>query len=191
MNVLSSFSLYPSITKPTRITSKSATLIDNIFTNSRKRQTSGLITTDISDHLPIFITTDLNVYRHHNTDPIKVREMTEQNINCFKAELGKVNWDDICSSSDVNVSYSMFLDKFQHLYDKCIPMKIIKARSKKMKPKSPWITYGILKSINRKNKLYKKSIRKPTNENVECYKTFRNKLNSTLRLANKIIIVIY
>ena len=31
IDVLNSFSLYPSITKPTRITSKTATLIDNIL----------------------------------------------------------------------------------------------------------------------------------------------------------------
>ena len=35
LNIMSSNSLYPSITKPTRITSNSATLIDNIFTNSK------------------------------------------------------------------------------------------------------------------------------------------------------------
>ena len=35
LNILSSYCLYPSITKPTRITVNSATLIDNIFTNSK------------------------------------------------------------------------------------------------------------------------------------------------------------
>ena len=59
LNVMSSNSLYPSITKPTRITSNSATLIGNIFTNSKSYQTSGIIITDINDHLPVFITTDL------------------------------------------------------------------------------------------------------------------------------------
>ena len=60
IDVLNSFSLYPSITKPTRITSKTATLIDNIFTNSYSKQTAGLILTDISDHLPIFYFNKLN-----------------------------------------------------------------------------------------------------------------------------------
>lgn len=47
--------LYPLITKPSRITATSATLIDNIFTNVLDNHiTSGLVINDISDHLPIF-----------------------------------------------------------------------------------------------------------------------------------------
>ena len=46
--------LQPLITRPTRITRDTKTLIDNIFTtdlNSHKQ--SGIIINDISDHLPI------------------------------------------------------------------------------------------------------------------------------------------
>ena len=43
------------ITRPTRITSNTATPIDNIFTNDIDNcAASGLFVTDISDHLPIF-----------------------------------------------------------------------------------------------------------------------------------------
>ena len=49
-------SFFPLIAKPTRITSSTATLIDNIFTNVLDQPSSvhGIILTDISDHLPIF-----------------------------------------------------------------------------------------------------------------------------------------
>ena len=47
----------PQITLPTRITDRSATLIDNIFLNTQlHKQTSGNITTSISDYLPQFTT---------------------------------------------------------------------------------------------------------------------------------------
>jgi hypothetical protein len=49
-------SYYPLITKPTRITAHTATLIDNIFTNNIENIDSslnGIIFSDISDHLPI------------------------------------------------------------------------------------------------------------------------------------------
>ena len=55
INTISSYSMYPSITRPARITTKSATLIDNIFTNSHTKQTSGIILYHLIDHLPIFI----------------------------------------------------------------------------------------------------------------------------------------
>ena len=50
-----SFGLYPLITKPSRITDITATLIDNIFMNELQFQVnSGLLITDISDHVPVF-----------------------------------------------------------------------------------------------------------------------------------------
>ena len=50
--------IYTLITKPTRITSHTATLIDNIFTNNSyinniDESINGIIFSDISDHLPI------------------------------------------------------------------------------------------------------------------------------------------
>lgn len=53
---MSSRSLYSVITQPARITSTCATLIDNIFTNETDMViNSGLLISDISDNLPIFI----------------------------------------------------------------------------------------------------------------------------------------
>ncbi len=48
-------SLFPVITKPSRITIDTATLIDNIFTNEINYEiVGGLLINDISDHLPVF-----------------------------------------------------------------------------------------------------------------------------------------
>ena len=55
LNLLYSSSFYPLIFKPTRVTASSATLIDNIFTNSLNSKTSsGILFTDITDHYPIY-----------------------------------------------------------------------------------------------------------------------------------------
>ena len=186
LNVLSSYSLYPSITKPTRITSKSATLIDNIFTNSRCKQTSGIIMTDLSDHLPIFTFSELNFSCNTNlNNDVEIRQYTHQNIEYFKSELKNVDWEKICSLNDVNTSYSNFITKFRELHDKCIPLKKKRFQSKKKTPNSPWISFALLKCIKRKNLLYKKSLKNPTDVNVDKYKRYRNKLNCTLRLAKK------
>ena len=48
--------LYPLIVRPNRITINSCTLIDNTFTSQINYSAdSGLLITDISDHLPIFV----------------------------------------------------------------------------------------------------------------------------------------
>ena len=50
-----SFHLLPVISKPTRITQDSFSVIDNIFTSNLNNFISGALKTDISDHLLIFI----------------------------------------------------------------------------------------------------------------------------------------
>ena len=53
LDMMYSNTFFPLITRPTRITSHSATLIDNIFQNSLETNLlSSLLFTDISDHLP-------------------------------------------------------------------------------------------------------------------------------------------
>ena len=61
------YGLQPLITRPTRITRDTKTLIDNIFTtdlNSHKQ--SGIIINDISDHLPIYcmLSPDIFIKKH-------------------------------------------------------------------------------------------------------------------------------
>ena len=50
--------LLPVITKPTRVSTTSATLIDNIFVSNRLQHCIelGVIITDISDHFPCILT---------------------------------------------------------------------------------------------------------------------------------------
>ena len=54
--LLFSHSFFPLISKPTRATFETATLIDNIFSNACNFQQhlSGILCTDISDHFPVF-----------------------------------------------------------------------------------------------------------------------------------------
>ena len=62
INLMVSNSLYPLICKPTRLTSTTATLIDNISTNNLEHcMNSGIFYSDLSDHLPIFQVTHLKL----------------------------------------------------------------------------------------------------------------------------------
>ena len=56
LDMMYSNTFFPLITRPTSITSHSATLIDKIFQNSLETNLpSGLLFPDISDHSPIFV----------------------------------------------------------------------------------------------------------------------------------------
>src|SRR6218665_2989123 len=64
-NCLIAHHLLPVITRPTRITDHSSTLIDNLFTNAwPKLINSSIIASDISDHLPIIVRFNFEVFRY-------------------------------------------------------------------------------------------------------------------------------
>jgi hypothetical protein len=55
VNLVYSYGMFPLINQPTRITINSQTTIDNIFiSNLEHIRVSGILTIDITDHLPIF-----------------------------------------------------------------------------------------------------------------------------------------
>ena len=61
VNVLTSFSMLPTIKNPTRITDHSSSLIDNIFVNCLPSQLdSAIFYSEVSDHLPIAIHLESN-----------------------------------------------------------------------------------------------------------------------------------
>ena len=69
LDTFKSIGLEPLISEASRFGKYSNTLIDNCFTNINiKPDLSGLLVTDISDHLPIFIIYN-NYFRKNN--PIK------------------------------------------------------------------------------------------------------------------------
>ena len=61
LDLIYCYSLIPSIHKPTRITEESATIIDNILTNLDSSVISKIVLTDVNNHLPTILTTNLSV----------------------------------------------------------------------------------------------------------------------------------
>ena len=106
VEVIFSYGLVPLITKPTRITAHSATLIDNIFTNNTNvLSKNGLIISDLSDHFPIYsvIATDHHSKkgRHH----IIVRDINEMRIQDFKSKLANIDWTSNKNASNTHAIY--------------------------------------------------------------------------------------
>lgn len=82
------------ISKPTRITLKSATVTDNIFTNAVDgKVVSGILITDVSDHLPVF-----TVYKKYqcNTKEITsgklIRNRSREALEALKEDLKKTGY---------------------------------------------------------------------------------------------------
>ena len=51
---------------------------------------------------------------------------------------------------------------------------------------NPWITKGLVKSIRKKNALHKRFLAKPTSFRENLYKSYKNKLTHSLRVAKRL-----
>ena len=78
---MTSLGLHYLITKPSRITKTSSTLIDNILTNNiLYEHISGLIFEDLSDHLPIFTLCKNDNLSFQVNDSVYIRKINEKTI---------------------------------------------------------------------------------------------------------------
>ena len=185
LEIMYSRMFFPLITRPTRVTSNTATLIDNIFTNNLNNfSVSGLMFCDISDHLPIF-TLLLDQSKNLNeTSWISFRDKSANNVATFTNRLANVNWDELSEYKDPDCAYRCFLDRYTTLYNDCFPLKKVKVKNVTLN--NPWITKDLLKSANKKNLLYKRFLAKPTSYRENLYKSYKNKLTHCLRVAKRL-----
>ena len=196
LDSLASGSFIPLILQPTRITSHSNTLIDNIFSNVIDPDIIfGNLTATISDHLPQFSTIP-NMFGNisGNKSNIYERDWSKFDQENFILDYFSVDWENLLKTDELNADNStkMYLDKINILLDSYAPLKRINKYRMKFKSK-PWITLGLQKSISVKNKLLKNLINKKdpvlkeefhTNyENIETYSPpLRRKLNRLIMI---------
>ena len=84
---------------------------------------------------------------------------------------------------DTNASYDYFVEKITLLYNTCFP--VIDDQLKQNKCRKPWISTGILRSISKKNRLYKMYLRKLSESSRLKYIVYKNKLTTIIRNAKK------
>ena len=173
---LFSYSLYPLINRPTRITQNSATLIYNIFSNALNDHLfTGILYTDISDHFPIF-EIDNDQSNEENPNYIQARQYTQNKISLLQAKMKENDFSHVLSSNHPQRAFTMLLQKYSSIYQACFPIKFIKPNYRN---KESWLTPDLNYSIKIKNKLRVKSIKRPSMLNInrfEEYKTFLNNL---------------
>ena len=138
----------PLITLPSRKTSHSATLIDNIFTNHFEHhyRTAGLLLADISDHFPTFSICSDDISSLRPEENIFVHNKNEANTLNFLQQLKSTDWSQIPGYNDPKICYDRFLSKFSQIYNTCFPLKKLKRKNQLRKP---WLSKGLLKSVKR------------------------------------------
>lgn len=184
LNTLLAHGFFPLINKPTRITTDSITLIDNILTNVHDLQmNSGIWVVDISDHLPVFTILPKRNKTSMTKKIIQKRSFTKENQDKFKNLLQIQDWHSLNNIPNVNNMYSTFTHIIQKLYSKAFPIQTLRLKSTEIY--RPWLTKAIRNSIRKKHSLYKNYQKLRSIESHSAYKVYRNKLTTILRKAEK------
>ena len=166
-DTLISSSFYPRITLPTRFSNRNGTLIDNFFcrlTNSVLGSKAGILINQFSDHHPYFMS--INKIKHIDPSPktISITKYTPLAISNLCNEIAQSNIVQRINTNpfaNPNITYEIIDNIVSTAKEKHIPCRTVKIRKYKHK-REKWITYGILRSIKYKDKLYKTLRTTPT-----------------------------
>ena len=140
--------LIPYITKPTRITNSSASLIDNILISRSLQRSydSFVLIEDISDHFACLVV--LKDQNKNSKGPryMKTRNLDDHKIDEIVLSLQGHKWTETLGRLDANKGFETFHMVLIETIYKIAPETEIKL-SKGKTVRDPWITKGILDSI--------------------------------------------
>ena len=182
-----SYSVFPLICKPTRVTKTTATLIDHILTNNfdvDSHHNQGILCSSISDHFTVFhIAGNKMGDTGDQTSPVLQRNFNQRNINRFINEMNNVDWKPTLDANELEAAYNNFQTHVSNMYNNCFPLTRMKKRYYNNKP---WLTPALKQSIKVKNKKYVNRNKGPDPVQREIeYKRFKNRLNHLLRVAER------
>ena len=196
-------SYLPNITLPTRLTDTSNTLIDNAFANSAKFEAvSGILINNISDHQAIFTIITIPTERviiHTNISSNNQATYTVKKLSSgtklkaiFTPPNRKLDIDMFCEDVRINLvantdntfddsdNYKGLVKSIGDAQKKQIDSKRFKYDKYRHK-KCKWITFGLLKSIEFRDNLYRELKNTPIDRD-----DYKNKMIN-LRTYNRII----
>ena len=173
----------PVITKPTRVTYHTATLIDQIYISAKSFQNveSQIILDDTSDHLPCIciFKNKKNVKNHEVT--FTGRNINDVNMSRLIDFLNCYKWENL-NMFDTDTAYDTFLNVLNTGMNCFMPLKAITIKGKNVLNEK-WITKSLLNCKNKSKKLFVKWKKSGKHCDEETYINYRNTLNRTKRHA--------
>ena len=152
--------LLPTITKPTRISKTSATLIDNILISKKLQPNyeSLIIVDDLSDHLPCLV--KLKNFKPTGTKNfILKRVINNKAVKKINEDLSKIDWDIKLKDKPASDSFHAFHSEILISLNKHAPEKLIRVKEKRVK--NPWMSKGLKNSLTKSKKLYERALIDP------------------------------
>ena len=177
-----SFGLLPMITKPTRITPNSATLIDHIWVRNKSDvHQAGIILSHISDHYPTFYVTHAHS-ANKKAQPFKTRKINKETQQSFKKLLETADFSNVVGEEDPKVAFDNFFSIYNNSAELAFPEITVKPK-KSTFAHSPWMTPGLLISSKTRQKLLRSKQADPSVQNVTKFRKFNNIFTTCRRKA--------
>jgi hypothetical protein len=171
------------INAPTRVSERSSSCLDHIFIRASPKiqntcNFNGLILDNhISDHAMIELFAYIPKDNNENSGTTESKKIIDNNK--FRNAILNANWSDIYECTDVNVAFKKFIDKIKLCLDKSL--NTYKKINKNNKFRKAWMNNDLFRKIERKNALYKKYSKEPTNEILKLeYFNYRDNLKKEL-----------
>ena len=159
LNSVLSLGLHPMISLPTRLCDTAATLIDNILVGGGSDVadiSSGITLNKISDHLGCFVCLKKSCNSNSASKFTTIVKKSPDFINLVKRDLRTYDFmSELSEQSDVNENYATFAASLSTILNEHTSTRRVKMHKHKHK-KSPWITYGIIRSVKFRDNLYKR-----------------------------------
>ena len=180
LDTLCEFNLLPMITKPTRVTKSTATLIDQIYVNEKlcKNSLSTIVIDDTSDHYPCIATINEKKCRDKVVN-FKGRRINDKTLTSVIDYLNCYKWENLQMFS-LTESAELFNMVIQNALDLYMPIQNVTVKASKVLYE-PWISKGLLRSTKKCKNLFRQWKDNTIDEQV--YKSYRNTLNKLKRHA--------
>ena len=183
LTLMSTYGMLPVILRPTRVSTHSASLIDNIFiSRCNDFTTSGVINSLISDHFAVFVsfskcgrTKDCSSYVE-----VERRKINDLSLATLKSSLENCDWERLKGIQDAECAYSEFAHVISDNFDACCP--VVSYKVKKNDIDKPYITTEIKALIRQKHKVQRKYSKSPVIYGSE-FRAIRNRVKSAIRSA--------
>ena len=180
------------ISRPTRITDHSSTLIDHIYTNNLCNIVStSVLTTDMSDHLATYALVDLKSttvtmsLSTSNANDSEFRLFNAANNETYREFTRNETWY-IPNDLGANAKYDYLMDTYGKHYNNAYPLMNNRCRRKnERKVPKPWILPWLENACERKNKFYHIWIAERTIESKRRYERMKSFTEKHCTLARK------
>ena len=170
------------------------TLIDNILINSTDNLVgAGVLESRVSHHFPIFCIMNCSYHQDETPEISKPKyDFCDTNVNTFLEGLSNTLTSEIPSYDEA--SFEKFMQKIKNLIEETFKIESESFnQSRRNVFRNPWITPGIIASVNKKEFYYKQWKKRTKKANIlgdeklyDVYKDFRKKLKYIIRAAKKL-----